>query len=303
MIVGLYNESDMYQKSKSADAFFRRLAESNGTPGQPFYMPNGTPFFCTAGGILLKRGLGDWDRLPESERKPGAVTVRLPERDPSRIKTNHRLTKPPPEALILRSYVRGLKLDKDGSLFAPKTIDWEYNIKLLAEPNRDFVWLRREERMALLPDRPVEGMRVEAPSAVRDRLCHWHIAGGYHGLAGFYTAEHFHSKSLVLTVNNVTAQLLTMRLEGAAVMKSGARYDFRGMLHYNRGTKKFDRFDIVAICDEGIDPKPTPQNVAPHRYYGIAFELAAEGANDLLPPFYLREHVGSPEVYFANQTR
>ena len=134
-MVGFYDETAVYA-ADSSDKFFQRLSETSDSPGKPFYMPNGTPFFCTAGGILLKRGLSDWDRLPESERKPGAVTVRLPELDPSRIKTNHRLTKPPPDTLILRSYVRGLKLDKDGSLFAPKTIDWEYNIKLPAEPNQ-----------------------------------------------------------------------------------------------------------------------------------------------------------------------
>jgi hypothetical protein len=75
------------------------------------------------------------------------------------------------------------------------------------------------------------------------------------------------------------------------------------MLQYNPQTRAFSRLDLIALCDEGHEPKATPQNVAPFRHYGIAFELSGPRTDDLLPPFYLREHVGTPERYFANTTR
>jgi hypothetical protein len=86
-------------------------------------------------------------------------------------------------------------------------------------------------------------------------------------------------------------------------LKSGATYRFHGLLKYDMQRKGFSRFDVIALCDEGHDPKPRPQNVAPFRHYGIAFELAGARTDDLLPPFYLREHVGTPQRYFANTAR
>ena len=46
---------------------------------------------------------------------------------------------------------------------------------------------------------------------------------------------------------------------------------------------------------------PTLGNVAPFRRYGIAFELAGTRTDDLLPPFHLRENIGSPQRYFSNK--
>ncbi len=302
VIVGMYDETEAYTPNPD-DAFSKRLSETSGNPGKPFYMPNGTPFYCTAGGTLLKNGLADWEKLPDTERKPGAVAVPEPKLDPERAKKVRRLTKPPANSLILRTYVRGLKTDEQGRLFAPKVIDWEYKIKLPAEPNRDFLWLQESEWKSLVPPEPKKGVTIPVPDAVRDRICYWHIAGGYHCLPGYYTAEQFQSKEMTLTVADVTAKDVSLRLQGAAVMKSGASYRFAGLLNFDTQKQTFTRLDIIALCDEGHDPQRRPQNVAPFRHYGIAFELSGDRTDDLLPPFYLREHVGTPERYFGNRTR
>jgi hypothetical protein len=301
VVVGFYDETAAYAPDP-ADAFFKRLAQTSDTPGKPFYMPNGTPFFCTASGTLLKKGLAQWDTLPESERTPG--TVRVPDRkeDPKRVEKDRRLTKPPANGLVLRTYVRGLK--REGKrLFAPRVIDWEYNQKVPAEPNRDFLWLQEGEWKALVPDKPTKGQTVAVSDAVRDRVCHWHIAGGYHGLPGYYTAERFQGKEMSLVVEEATPQAVTLRLTGAARLNTGASYRFHGVLRYDETTKAFTRFDLIALCDEGAEPKKSPQNVAPFRHYGVAFELLGERTDDLLPPFYLRENVGTPASYFANRVR
>jgi hypothetical protein len=300
VIVGMYDETAAYA-TKPADDFFKRLSETNGTPGKPFYMPNGTPFFCTASGILLKNGLADWDKLPQTERKPGAVAVPKYAADPELAKKNRRLTKPPANVLILRSYIRGLKPEADGRLRGPKVIPQFYNIP--AEPNRDFVWLLEGEWKSLMPAEPAKGQSFPVPDAVRDRICLWHIAGGYHCLPGYYTPDRFQSREMTLTVEDATAREVTLRLTGAAAIKGGATYQFHGLLRYNPEKKTFNRFDVMALCDEGHEPKSIPQNVAPFRHYGIAFELPGDRTDDLLPPFYLRENGGTPERYFANSAR
>jgi hypothetical protein len=299
VIVGMYDESAVYA-ANSEDSFFKRLSETNGTPGKPFYMPNGSPFFCTASGILLKNGLADWDKLPDADRKPGAVNVPGYTVDPELVKKNRRLTKPPANTLILRSYIRGLK-PEDGVLIGPKIIPRMYNIP--AEPNRDFVWLQEREWKSLVPAEAVKGRRFPVPDSVRDRICYWHIAGGYHCLPGYYTRDHFQSKDMNLTVEEATPGVVSLRLTGSAILKKGPKYLFHGVLKYSSRTESFTRFDVIALCDEGQEPQPIPQNVAPFRHYGIAFELAGDRTDDLLPPFYLREHVGTPQRYFGNTTR
>lgn len=299
VIVGMYDESAVYAANPD-DTFFKRLSETSGTPGKPFYMPNGSPFFCTAAGILLKNGLKDWDKLPESDRKPGAVAVPKYTALPELAKKSRRLTRPPLNTLILRSYVRGLK-PEEGRLIGPKTIPQMYHIP--AEPNRDFVWLQEAEWKSLMPADVAKGGAFPVPDAMRDRICYWHIAGGYHCLPGYYTRDHFQSRDMTLTVENATEESVSLRLSGSAVLKKGPTYRFHGVLKYSPRTKMFSRFDVIALADEGRELEPIPQNVAPFRHYGIAFELAGDRTDDLLPPFYLREHVGTPERYFANTTR
>jgi hypothetical protein len=302
VIVGLNDETEAYAPGVNAD-FHKRLSETNTPPGKPFFMPNGTPFFCAADGTLLKNGLADWDKLPPELRKPGALIVPDAQGDWAQVKKVRRLIKPPTNALILRSYKRGLTADEQGRLAAPEVIAWAHNMKLPAEPNRDFVWLQEAEWKALIPDNPVKGHRFAIPAAVRDRICYWHIAGGYHCLPGYYTADAFQSLDMTLTVEEVKPEEVALRLRGSAVVKGGPTYQFHGHLKYDPAKKVFLRFDIVAVADEGHAPKPRLENVAPFRYYGVAFELAGERTDDLLPPFYAREHAGTLEKYFANSAR
>jgi hypothetical protein len=102
---------------------------------------------------------------------------------------------------------------------------------------------------------------------------------------------------MTLMVEEATEQQLSLRLSGSAALKSGVAYQFHGVLTYDRRAKAFSRWSAIAICDEGPGPR-TPD--APYRYYGIAFELAGERTEDVLPPFHLREGAGSPERYFTN---
>jgi hypothetical protein len=266
-------------------------------------MPNGTPFFCTASGTFLKNGWRDWERLPASERKPGSYKV--PERQPdlARAQKSKRLTKPPADGVILRTYIRGLKVDRDQQLFAPRQIDWSYGSKLPAEPNRDFMWLRKQEWEALLPTSPQRGMNYAASPVLVDRICHWHIAGGYHCLPPRHRPEDFTAKSMAIAVESVNESEVSLRLTGAAAVKSGKTYRFHGVIGYRRDTLKPTRFDVIALADEGKELQSSPENVSPFRHYGVAFELAGERTDDLLPPFYGREQMGDPNKYFANDSR
>lgn len=144
---------------------------------------------------------------------------------------------------------------------------------------------------------------MPVPAALRDRICYWHIAGGYHCLPGYYSADQFKSKEMTLTIEAATREEITLRLRGDAVLKHGPTYRFHGLVKFDPRKETVTRFDLVALCDEGQELKPIPQNVAPFRHYGIAFELSGARTDDLLPPFYLREHVGTPQRYFVNTTR
>jgi hypothetical protein len=302
VVVGFYDETTAYA-ANTFDNFFQRLNETSGKPDKRFFMPNGTPFFCAADGTLLKNRLADWAKLPAAQRKPGAIKVPDAEADPERAARDRRLTKPEENTLILRTYMRGLKPGAGGRLLAPRIIDWEYNMKLPAEPNRDFMWLQEAEWQSLIPAEPTKGQTFPVSDAVRDRVCYWHIGGGYHALPSYYSPDRFKSKDMTLTVEDVTPKAISMRLGGSAELTTGATYQFHGLLKYDTQKKTFTRFDLVALCDEGRLPAPRGENVAPYRHYGIAFELSGERTDDLLPPFFLRENGGAPRKYFANKLR
>src|SRR5438128_1627063 len=97
----------------------------------------------------------------------------------------------------------------------------------------DFMWLQEAEWKSVLLPNPAKGQTFPVPDSVRDRICHWHIAGGYHCLPGYYTADRFDSKEMTLSVEDATGQEVVLRLRGSAALKSGATYRFHGLLKYD----------------------------------------------------------------------
>src|SRR5437870_3596510 len=119
---------DWYQRRRQ-DAegdFFRKVADQGPRKGEGGATRQG--IYClTADGKLLayknagqnadvmrevlKQGLAAWKKLPEEQRKPGAVTVE----DPARLDPRYS-RKLPAGAVVIRTYTRILDRDDKGEL-------------------------------------------------------------------------------------------------------------------------------------------------------------------------------------------
>ena len=125
-------------------------------------------FLCTASGRAVEgfqhRFLGiwldGWERLPESERRPGAVTIA--ERGSYREDVRNPL--PPERAMIVKTYTRALHRDEDGKYSAPEKLSLGISKTVIkAEPNRDYLWLTAAEAASLVPANPKPGDKYEIP--------------------------------------------------------------------------------------------------------------------------------------------
>jgi hypothetical protein len=200
-----------------------------------------------------------------------------------------------------------------------------------SEPQRECLWLTEPEWQALMPAKARAGDKVEVPEAIRQRILlfyvfNWFVNSG----GGYWAPKHVHEPSLELIVQEATEKMVRLRLRGrvwykgeAAVGKSLGgqifgpspretgqklpptyRIDWdvnlEGVLEYDPGTRRFTRFDAVALGDYqgpwGLAYKVQPVPV------GIAFEL---DRRELSPerrhaPYVLsalREHYWAPEKW------
>src|SRR5262245_28577120 len=132
---------------------------------------SGGVVFVTAGGKLLGKGhlhgttkagideaLRDWNKLPETERKPGAI--QLGERGP--LDPERETAEPPPGGLILkvqgrylahgdRGALRTTTLLKDFPGIKQPATAFPGHFEFYTEANPDFAWLTRDEWKALVP--------------------------------------------------------------------------------------------------------------------------------------------------------
>lgn len=282
----------------------------------------------------LKDALEAYARLPEEERKPA-----VEDPGPHNPKLQYADVQPPPGALFVNVYCRVLER-ADGRLRHAKKVDLtEFGGKAggnsmpgdLSEPQRECLWLTEPEWKALMPEAPKVGDTVEVPEPVRQRVLlfyvfNWFVNSG----GGYWAPRHLHDPALGLTVTEVSANAVKMRLAGRVHYKAEAEvgkslggqifgpvpresgqklpptyrldWDVRveGVLEYDPARKRFTRFDAVALGDYqgpwGLAYKETPVPV------GISFEL---DRRDLAPerrhaPYVLsalREHYWAPEKW------
>jgi hypothetical protein len=241
--------------------------------------------------LELETGLQAWVALPASERKPGAVQVgERPAIDPKRT------TQLPPEGcLIVRVYNRQFGRNAQGELrytVLDDYVDWVrksgWGHARLREPADDYMWVPRPEWQALMPGRPQKGQRVRVPATLCERLIRFHLdpARGMCEWMNFTqlkpTAEVI---QLTLTVEEMAASEVRMRLEGSANLREDRGPGMGGLiiyqprllgyLAYDPARKVFTRFDIVALGN--VKGQPADENQVGDRPgsnpLGIAFEL------------------------------
>ena len=236
---------------------------------------------------LLQGAVAAWKRLPEEERRPGAVQVPDVAFDPG----YHRPV--PPGAIVLRQYQRGLKRAADGSLAAH---DFSFR-EAPVWAQRDRAWVLENEWTALVPaapSAPAVGAEVEIPAALKRRLLRYHVVESLVGEPGVWPPESIRSEKLKLTIQEATPAALRYQLEGsilmttepdAAASRCGLEGTVTGILTYDRTKAAFDRFDVVVVADcWGALNGHNPASREGRNPVGWALELGTGADVDAVPP-------------------
>jgi hypothetical protein len=248
----------------------------------------------------LNEALQKWNKLPESVRKPGGITLPEPKSAPRKA-----LIAPPQNGLVLRVFQRNLKRGPKGAvaLITKKElkdrklypdIGWEWGENVFAQPMPDVMWLREAEWKALVPPNPKKNDQLEVPASVKMRLFRYHLTNGTFGLPGEWRPKEIRRGELKLTVEAVSP-VVRLRLHGSALLATGADlakamrgYDAQlsGILEYDPAKKAFTRFDLVSLGDFWGGDYEGNRFIRPGRNpFGIAFELASgDRPTDLVPP-------------------
>jgi len=254
------------------------------------------------GGAPSAKVLETFQKLPEAERKPGAVVVRD-------LKPAEKVIPSPPEGgLILKVHGRFMSRDDKGQLRHAQKEDFRSIFTFMLSPNTEYMWLTREEWQSLVPAKPVKGEKLPVASAISERMARFHLSPARALTSEDGTASKTAIKKAVLTivVDDVSTDRIRLGLQG--LIHWGSDYDaakatspngplgfgfatpIHGILEYDRTKRAFVRFDIVAPGEvwgrwgdangksQGIErPGRTP--------IGFAFELAGgDSPTDRLPP-------------------
>src|SRR5260370_12359933 len=174
---------DWYQRRRedAEGKFFRQVADQGPRKGDNDSTRQG--IYClTAGGKLLayrngydpplmretlKKGLAEWKKLPEAERRPGAVQI-----DPL-VKLDPRYCpRPPSRGLILNVQTRILERDSKGELCRASC-----QMAGGDRSARDHMWLTREDCAALFAARLEKGDKIPLPGPIAAHLIPLHPVG------------------------------------------------------------------------------------------------------------------------------
>ncbi len=241
----------------------------------------------TADGKMLGRIIGasgmqsdarkaweEWSRLPEEQRKPGAVRVgEMGAIDPAHVPVS-----PPAKGLILKQYYRMLADDSKGKLRHVVIEDFDHHKRLsqyydpgenrhFFEAAPDYVWLTEGEWKSLIPSAPRRGEKFAVSAAITQRLFRFHLVPDMTlGESNGWQPKQVRGGELSLTVEAVSLTHVRLRLEGFARLgldfdtaqeksKNGGHsahgYEPRllGYLGYDVKKQVIERFDMVAMGD------------------------------------------------------
>jgi hypothetical protein len=250
-------------------------------------------------------------KLPESERKPGAIKVAELKSEDATVPS------PPARGLVLRVHARFLTRQQDGEVRRAKTTDFplmrdkpkvSQSWEKFLQPNTEYMWLTRDEWLLLVPFGAAKGLKLNVDSAIAQRMARFHLTPqrAMTSEGGIKSNRSIKEAGLSLTVTDVSPQQIRMELEGS--VHWGSDYDasksttpngplgqgfetlLYGRLEYDRAEKAFTRFDIVAPGDVwgrwGDANGKSMYVERPGRHpFGFAFELATgDSPTDRIPP-------------------
>jgi hypothetical protein len=259
-----------------------------------------------------------WTKLPEGERKPGAIQVG--KKGP--LDPEYAAVQPPEGGLILKLYGRYLAREDDGELrlttllkdfpgIADPATRYPRHFDYYCEANPDYMWLTEAEWKSLIPANPKRGDQRPVPTAIIDRMCLYHLLPtSMHSRIGDLWQEiavktkGIRAKEVTLTVDEASPDRVRLILDGFVHL--GHAYDadatakippkssqcmgyearLRGVLDYDTAKRAITRFDILVLGDLYGDADPNGWLVRPGRNpLGFAFEMVAgDNPVDRLPP-------------------
>ena len=245
-------------------------------------------------------------KLPEEERKPGAVAV--PDLQPSEV----LIPSPPAGGLVLRVHARFLGRDAQGDLRHAKTEDFPLmqkgNWNLFLQPNTEYMWLTEGEWKSLVPADPVQGGKLDVAPVIAQRMARFHVnpRRAMTSEDGILRKEAIRAARMTLVVDQVSAERIRLVLEG--VIHTGTEFDaaqattpngplgfgfatpLHGILEYDRTKKAFTRFDVAAPGEVwgrwgDANGKSLFAERPGRTPFGFAFELTqGQSPTNRLPP-------------------
>jgi hypothetical protein len=295
---------DWYQRRRDDDEgeFFRKVADQGPRKGAGGSTRQGIYVFTASGKLLayknaqdadvmrevLQRGLAEWKKLPEEQRKPGAVKVE------ESVKTDARYTRTPPSGgLILTVYTRILDQDDKG----------EFCKGSCRSPGGDqsacdHLWLTKAEWPDLLPPTPKKGETYPMPAKVAQRIARFHLIDNTRGEPPMWRKEDVRRANVTLTVEEANEKTVRVRIEGTVLLatdandakaKRGYEANLLGTLVYDVEKKAIVRLDLVALGEHWGDGTFTPGARPGRTPLGVALELAGDKPADLVPPQAARD--------------
>ena len=203
---------------------------------------------CTVAGALE-----EWNRLPASDRKPGAVKVG------DMKKADRKVPTPPPGSLVLKVHQRRLERDAQGGLRRWKSHDYG------EEPGHEYLWIEEAAWRSLVPASPQKGQSCVIPAKLAEMIFRPALRdtswGGKTTPSAYWEPGHVRSLEMRLKVEEVTATHVRLLVQGAAAFseepggrqasKAGAWLEAQvlGCIRYDLKKKVFDTFDVVALGD------------------------------------------------------
>ena len=297
---------DWYQRRRQdAEGKFFREVSDQGPRGRQNATRQGIYMFTAGGKLLayknagqnadvmrqvLRDALAKWAKLPEGERKPGAVKV------PNAGTLDGGYTrKPPAGGLIVNVHARALEKTQGAGGVA----DAVCKLGDGDEASRDHLWITEAEWRAMVPKGAKAGDKVELPEAVVRRIVRFHLIDNTRGEPPMWTREDVKEASLGATVESADAGHVLLKLEGKALLAEGGDVEsakrgfdaaLLGYVRYDRAKDRVDRFDLVALGEHWGEGTFTRGARPGRQPFGIAFELAdGKKPGDTVPPQAARE--------------
>lgn len=303
---------DWYQRRRedAVGEFFRKVADQGPRKGQGGGTRQG--IYClTADGKLLayknagqnaevmrdvlKQALAAWKKLPEEQRKPGALKLENPDIDPRYSR------KPPTGAVVVKVYTRILDRDSKGEFCKGScpTLGGD-------KTARDHLWLTEADIRSLIPADATVNARFAVPATIAERIARFHLIDNTRGEPPMWQKKEIHRLDMQATVLATSNEHLNLRIDGSALLAAGddpgqaARgFDVKllGYVGYDRRKQALGRFDLVAFGEHWGDGTFTRGARKGRTPLGIAFELAGNDAAAAgVPPQAareIREYLGS----------